>query len=306
MLVSGDMHNSIGDQMTAFYCVIDDVPEETTRLIAEACTGNGVEYIEVPARSFDFAPKRQLAKGALLYRPGISLAAIRVEQFLYSPGVVTFYVDPEGMYFICSAAPLIFHRNGLPIPRSIPIISGNRQLLRSFVAELGGLPVVLKVPGGAGGIGVMRADSMAAVFSLVDYLLSEGHWPLLSSFVPDAIHWRVVVVGEQAVGAYRNITQPDDFRTYSSDRITDYNTRVPAALANLAVCAVHALRLEFGGVDVLEHPNGSFYLLEANFPCYFAQAQMAGRIDIAGSMIRYLLHKRERLLSRGEQFNGDQ
>ena len=46
------------------------------------------------------------------------------------------------------------------------------------------------------------------------------------------------------------------------------------------------------GVDILETADGKLYLLEANFPCYFAQAQVAVGVDIAVMMLDYLLQKR--------------
>jgi hypothetical protein len=38
----------------------------------------------------------------------------------------------------------------------------------------------------------------------IDYLVAQGTVTLLIAYVPDATHWRVVVVGNDAVAAYRN------------------------------------------------------------------------------------------------------
>lgn len=284
--------------MTTFFCVNDGVPEETTRLLAQACASRGIDCVEIHAPAFDYAGRQRLAPGTLLYRPGISVAAMRVEQFLFAPGVSTFHADPEGPFFECNASPLIFQRHRLPIPRTIPVHASDRDLLRGFVTELGGLPVVVKV-GGSGGIGTMRADSLPALFSLLDHLLNDGQLPALSAYVGDAVHWRVVVVGDRAVAAYRNLQEDDDFRSYGSEDARDFTADVPARLARIAIAAVRALRLEFGGIDLLEHPSGRLYLLEANFPCYFAQAQLYAGIDVAGAMLDHLIAKRERLAVGG-------
>jgi glutathione synthase/RimK-type ligase-like ATP-grasp enzyme len=53
---------------------------------------------------------------------------------------------------------------------------------------------------------------------------------------------------------------------------------------------VRATRLEFGGVDILER-DGSSYLLESNFPCYYPHAQQIAGIDVAGAMVDHLLRK---------------
>jgi hypothetical protein len=273
-----------------FTCVNDSVPEETTRLLREACASRGVTYDEVAARGFDFDPARRLTTGDLLYRPAVSMASIRVEQFLYVDGVATFYRDPDGISFT-SIAPLeLLARAGLPVPPTIPCATRHRQTVRTFVERLGGPPIVAKM-GGEGGVGVLLLESLPAIFSFVDYAVSNGAAPLLSPYYPRAQHQRVVVVGDRAVAAYDNPLQRDDFRSYASTDPADYTADVDPLLADLAVRAVQAFRLEHGGVDLLQDEAGGWHVLEANFPCYFAQAQVVAGIDVAGAMIEWLLAK---------------
>jgi glutathione synthase/RimK-type ligase-like ATP-grasp enzyme len=58
------------------------------------------------------------------------------------------------------------------------------------------------------------------------------------------------------------------------------------------VAAAHCVGTDFAGVDVLAHPSGRFYLLEANSPCYFPQAEAFGRVDVARAMVEALLARR--------------
>lgn len=273
-----------------FFCVGDrSVPAVTGRLLRAACDARGLPFHAVDARSFDFDDDRQLAAGDILYRSATSVVASRVEQFLWADGVASFHRDRDAVFFDASAATLVFQRAGLVVPRTVPCNPLPRPALQRLVARLGGLPVVVKVPGGEGGVGVLRLDTWPALASVLDLLHAQGRTPLLSSYVPDALHWRVVVVGARAVAAYRNKARPDDFRSGVTRDPADYFTDVRPDLAAPAVRAVHALRREFGGVDLLVHPGGRVYLLEANFPCYFAQAQEVAGIDIAGAMLDHLL-----------------
>jgi glutathione synthase/RimK-type ligase-like ATP-grasp enzyme len=275
-----------------FHCVTDrGVPQITTRLLRAACDARGVACTDVDARSFDFADDRQLARGDLLYRAATSVAAMRVEQFLHADGVASFHPDRDAVYFDTAAVPLIFQRAGLVTPRTVPCVPLARPALRRVVERLGGLPIVVKVLGGEGGVGVLRLDTMPALASVLDLLHAQGRTPLLSSWIPDAVHWRVVVVGARAVAAYRNPTRDDDFRSVVTRDPADYFADVRPALAAPAIRAVHVLRREFGGVDLLEHPSGRCYLLEVNCPCYFAQAQDVAGIDIAGAMLDHLIAK---------------
>ena len=276
---------------TSLVCIDDGVPEVTLALLRAACATRGISFKRIDAAGFAFHEATPLPAGTLLYRPAISVAAMRVEQALWAPGVATFHAEPDGMFFASANFNLLFARAGLPMPRSFPIGSTDRDTLRGLVASVGGLPVVVKVLGYSRGIGTMRADSLPALFSLVDYLLAQGVAPFLCEFIDRAVHWRVTVIGDRAVAAYRNVQEEDDFRTYGSEDPVDFTATVPDALAAVAVGAVRALRLEFGGVDILEAPDGRLYLLEANYPCFFAQAQTVAGIDIAGMMVDHLLGK---------------
>lgn len=285
--------------MTIFICVNDAVPSETVELLSAACSARDVEYVEIDARSFTFAPEEHAEPGELLYRPGVSLVAQRVEQHLYRPGVATFYPGHDEILFAGINPLLSFQRAGLPVPRTVPCATTDRERLREIVERLGGLPIVVKLAGYAGGVGVMRADTLAGLFSLVDYLVAQGSQPLLTSYVDDATHWRAIVVGDRMVASYRNHNDIDDFRSHATRDAEDYTIAPPQGLEALAVSAVKAIRREFGGVDVLEHPSGRLYLLEANFPCYFAQAQRIIGVDVAGAMVEELLAKAQRLAASG-------
>ena len=274
-----------------FICINDGVPDVSLSLLSVACETRSVEYLELDAPAFAFEPDLRLAVGDMLYRPAISAAAIRVEQFLAQDGVASFYTDPMGPFFAAGAHHLHFQRLGLPTPRSIPVVSSERDMLRAAVAAIGGLPAVVQVGGWQRGVGTLRVDSLAALFSLVDLLLAEDHAPFLCAYIDDAVHWRLTVIGNRVVAAYRNHRDPDDFRTTSGRSPEDFTTEPQIAMADLAVRAVEALRLEFGGVDILAHESGRLYLLETNFPTYFAVPQIVVGIDVAGMMVEHLMAK---------------
>lgn len=276
-----------------FHCVDDGVPSETIELLRTACEARAVGFEVVRADAFDFAAAVPLPAGAFLYRPAVSPAAMRVEQALWGDGVVTFHRTPTAMSLQAPSALLHLERSGVPVPRHVPFATPRRDLLRRYVDWLGGFPVVLKVPGGEGGIGVIRADSFASLFSMVDMLHGSGRTVSLMSYIDGAIAWRVIVVGDGAVLAHRCPIEADDFRSLAPDATDATSADVPSDLATLAVRAAHASGTSFAGVDILEHSSGRRYVLEANFPCYFAQAQAASGVDVAGAMLDCLRAMRD-------------
>ncbi len=270
--------------------IIDDgVPAESVELLQDAAEARGVTCVRVDPRRFDFGAQRVLRPGDLVFRPAVSMHSIRVEHHLWQPGVGSFYLDPAGPLFSNINALTTFARAGLPVPRTFALFDGDRDLMRHYVEQLGGLPVVLKALGHSRGVGTIRADSLASLFSIVDYALVEGTRPLLTAWVPDAVHWRLVVVGDRVVSTYRNVMDDDDFRTSGSSDPHDYAASPPEGAAALAIAACRALRHAHGGVDILAHPSGRLYLLEANFPCYYATGQLEAGHNVAGAMVDYLL-----------------
>jgi hypothetical protein len=280
-------------------CVDDGCPEASIETLRAACAARDVPFKVIDAPQFDWDAARRLAPGDMLFRPAISIAAERVERFLYAPGVSTFYDDgPDAIFFTPTTTPLLLERAGLPVPRTVYCSSGDRALLRAYVSHLGGFPLVVKFEGGSGGVGVLRADSEPALYSLIDFALALGRHPLLAAYVPDAEHWRVVVVGDRPIAAYRNPPDPGDFRTSGTERADEVTATPPEPLATLGVRAVRAVRSAFGGVDVLLHPSGRAYVLEANVPCYFPHAQLVGGVDVAGAMVAYLVERARQLRLR--------
>ena len=276
-----------------FHCIDDGVPEETTTTLRSACLVRGIEYVTVDAQRFDFSTARPLGKSDLMYRPAASWLAMRVEQALYSGDVTTFYGNDWGIFHDCLLPPLLFERAGLAMPRTVYAATPDRAALRRYVAWLGGFPIVAKWLGHARGVAVLRVDSMAALFSLMDYAGAGGIPPLLCEYIADATHFRLIVLGSRVVAAYRNAQAADDFRSHGSDDPADYRIPVEPAMAELALAAARVLEVETAGVDILRRPDGRLFLLEANFPCYFAQAQTIIGTDIAGMMVDHLLQKAE-------------
>ena len=275
--------------------VDDGVPEISTQIIAEACEAREVELIVHEANTFVFAPEQKASAGDLLFRPAISAASMRVEQFLYQPGVATFYRSAAGVFWNCNDAVHLFQSEGIPIPRTFYVNNADRGTLDYYVEQLGGFPVILKVLGHSRGVGVMRLDGVESLYSVVDYVAASGQTPILCTYIDNAVHWRCMVVGDRVVAAYINPQDANDFRTYGTTDPDEVYTEVGRDLSEVSIAATRILDISLGGVDVLRHESGRCYVLECNFPCYYAHAQEVGGVDVAGAMLEFLIDKAERL-----------
>lgn len=263
------------------------LPETTRASLVAAARQRRIAVVECDPDQPEGTVDRA-APGDLLYSPSTSLEARRLERALWQPGVGCFDAGPDGPYAELHDPTGLMALRGVPQPRSRSVSEADPAQVAALVQWLGGLPVVVKVSGGEGGVGVMRADTFEGLQSLLEFLVSQGHRPEVQTFVPDAMHWRAVVVGERVVAAYKNPIKDNDFRSWPSGDDADYGTEAPPAVTAAALAATRALRMEFAGVDVLEHPSGRVYVLEANCPCYHPQAEHHG-VDVAGPMVDHLV-----------------
>jgi glutathione synthase/RimK-type ligase-like ATP-grasp enzyme len=227
--------------------------------------------------------------GDLLFCPAASAAAGSLERRLWQPGVVTFHTQPLGPFAEIVDPLTLFSTLGLPVPRSERLPWVDAGQVAGALERLGGLPIVVKLGGAEGGAGVMRLDTFTSLLTVLEGFALRRESPLLQAHVADAEHWRLVVVGERVVASYRNPLREDGFRSQVSRDPADYAASPPPGAEALALAAARGIQVALAGVDVLVHPSGRLYLLEANFPCYYPLAQRVAGIDVAGAMVDWLL-----------------
>lgn len=255
-------------------------------LLVEAARHRGlaVNVPDVTAYGFDGA----VSAGDVVLRLGASIASELVEQHLWAPGVRTAYSDPDDMHLVVDQPCTLLAKHGIPVPDQVVCLNSERSRLAAHVERLGGYPVVVKVAGFEGGVGVMLAESLASLGSIVDHLLANGRPVTLQPLIRDVVHWRVVIVRGTVVAAYPNPTKRDDFRSAPSREPADFTLAPPRGVAAIAVRAAAAVHAGLAGVDVLVRDDER-WVLEVNSPCFYAQAQLDGGVDVAGRILDVLL-----------------
>ena len=211
-----------------------------------------------------------------------------------------FYDDP---LFECLFPGILFQKNGIPMPRTIHALTRERATLETHVNLLGGFPVIVKIPGSEDGKGVIGVDSYAALFSLLDYV---GTAPILMEYFEHVVSYRLIVIGNNVIASEARHSGSGDFRTNSIGSDLIGAAAAPPAAIEMALKAARVLRIEFGGVDILENQDQKLLLAELNFPCRFscyfcccfADQQRDSGIDIAGAMLDHLMAKSRRINPR--------
>jgi len=189
------------------------------------------------------------------------------------------------------------------MPRTIHALTRERSTLETHAELLGGFPLIVKIPGRESGKGVIRVDSYAALFSLLDYV---GSTPILMEYFEHVVSYRLIVIGNNVIASEARHSGPVYFRTNSIGSDSIGAVAAPPAAIEMALKAARVLRIEFGRVDILENLDQKLMLAELYFPCRFscyfccsfADQQRDSGIDIAGAMLNHLMAKSRRINPR--------
>lgn len=276
--------------MTFFALSIASAKSERLEPLKMACKKLGIAFQALDPYSFDFSKPSPVKKGDMIYRTNRGKLLRFFEDYIVQPGVVTFYNNE----LFHKPDPFLLQKQGIEVPKTIFCLSNDRKQLAGYVKKLGGFPIVLKALGGTRGMGVVKVDSFPSLFSLVDFLTSQGKLLVLRQYIPVKASARFIVLGDEVIASLEYKAPNNDFRTNAAQKLSVKSKKYPKMFEEMAVRATKAMGWEFGGVDILIH-GGKGYVSEVNFPCNFIRAQKATGKDIAFQMVKYLQQKSEQL-----------
>ncbi|MCC6337652.1 MAG: RimK family alpha-L-glutamate ligase [Myxococcales bacterium] len=176
----------------------------------------------------------------------------------------------------------------LDVPRTV--MATQHASVRQLVQLVGGLPCIIKLLRGTQGVGVMLGNTLAEVETILQTFWGLGQDVCLQEFVQEAkgTDLRVLVVGEQVVGAMRRTARKGDFRANIHRGGEGKPAKLDAHTRLAAVKAARTIGLEVCGVDLLESKDGP-KVMELNSSPGFEGLEAATKKDIAGDIVRHAL-----------------
>lgn len=262
----------------------------TTDLLALACEKQSIEYeVLVPEKICPLDVS--VHDGDAVYRVATSThyGTAELEWDLIMKGAKSFFKDKRAL-LMNKVQTTTFEYLGIPVPKTVSYLPKDRDALLRCVDRLGGFPVCLKALGGSHGVGVMRVDSEQSLFSVSDYLRAQGETVVMKEYCDVTSSARLVVLGDKVIDSIEYSAPRGDFRSNEGDTPNVAPKQFSEMINGIAVRAVKALGLEFGGVDIMITNEGA-KVAEVNYPCFFPRCQMLTGVDIAGQMVKYLAEK---------------
>lgn len=177
-------------------------------------------------------------------------------------------------------------------PKIIYNINTNRTLLKKYVDDLNGFPLLLKEVGSSNGIGTIKIESWQNLISTVDFLAKLKSQFAMREFIQAKSIYRLLVLGDKVISSADFVIKNGDFRNASVFQQIEYSKKEHSVKSNkTAIEVAKKCNLDFAGLDFIETNDGKHYLLEVNYPTGFVGLDDFATTSIAEQVIIHLINK---------------
>ncbi len=241
---------------------------------------------------------RMTYRGVALRNVHVVIPRIGASITGYGLAVVSQF-DMMGVAVLNGAAPIarsrdklrclqLLARFGLDIPRTV--MARDRSNVPRLLADVGGLPAIVKLVRGTQGVGVMLASTLPELEGILATFSDLGQDIVLQEFIAESRgrDVRAMVVGDRVVAAMRRRAKRGEFRSNLHRGGRGKAAKLPPSYLEAAVTAARLVGLEVAGVDMLETREGP-KVLEVNSSPGFEGLERATGVDIAGAIVDHAL-----------------
>ncbi|MBI2105968.1 RimK family alpha-L-glutamate ligase [Candidatus Woesearchaeota archaeon] len=252
-----------------------------------------VIYEKKPIQEYDCIYIRGSFNYSLLQR---SLAYILKNENTYIPFQPdTFTVAHDKFLTILS-----LQKNGVKVPTTY--LAATMKAAKKLLEDIH-FPIIMKVPSGTQGKGVMSADSLASARSMLDTLESLKQPVILQEYIETgATDVRVIVAGKKVIACMKRKGRAGEIRS----NIHQGGVGIPYELdyqgENDAIRAARAVGADICGVDMLESAKGNM-IIEVNLSPGLKGIMNATKKNVA-KLVAEFLYKQTAEFKKGEKEKG--
>lgn len=176
-------------------------------------------------------------------------------------------------------------KNKVPMPETYVATTAKsaKTILKKMTC-----PIIIKMPAGTHGKGVMVADSRESAASMIDALALLKQPFLLQEFIDTGgCDIRTFVAGDKVIAAMKRTAVKGETRSNIHAGGTGKATTPDRKTQKIAIDAAKAMGVEICGVDILESVRGPL-VLEVNLSPGMQGITKATKIDVADQVAKYL------------------
>lgn len=177
---------------------------------------------------------------------------------------------------------------GIPMPKTY--VSSSAKAAKNVFNKLH-YPVIIKLPEGTQGKGVMFADSYAAASSLLDALGSLKQPFIIQEYVEtEGTDIRAFVIGDMVVAAMKRYAAVEEKRANIHAGATGEAYNPSPAEASLACAAARTLGADICAVDIIQSAKGPL-VLEVNLSPGIRGITEYTQVNVADCIAKFLAKK---------------
>jgi glutathione synthase/RimK-type ligase-like ATP-grasp enzyme len=162
-------------------------------------------------------------------------------------------------------------------------------------------PVIMKLPAGTHGKGVMLADSPESASSMIDALALLKQPFLIQEYIEtEGRDYRIIVVGDQIAAAMKRIAAKGEKRANIHSGGRGEKVTLDAKSTKAALNAARATGCDICAVDILPSPKGPL-VLEVNLSPGLQGITKVTKINVAEIIAEFLHKKTKEFRERGKE-----
>ena len=240
-----------------------------------------------------------------LKKPSAIIPRLGQRKAMYTQAVIRQF-ELQGVFSLNGSQAIVRGRDKL---RTLQILSQNHiSVPKTFfldslddidiaLSSVSGAPVIIKIPEGTQGVGVMLAETERSARSILESLLDQGKHVLVQEFIEESkgSDTRAIILGGRLIAAMTRTSNKGEFRANVHRGGSQQSAKLTLESERMAKLAVDALGLQFAGVDLIDSKRGPL-ILEVNPSPGLEGIEEATEVNIARECIVYLerLYKSKR------------
>ena len=185
----------------------------------------------------------------------------------------------------------------LKVPMPVTYLTSSAKAAKEILEKIN-YPIIMKLPKGTQGKGVMVAESYASASSMLDTLDALRQPFLIQEYVDtDGEDIRAIVVGDKVIASMKRVAQSNEARANVHAGGSVQPIMLDTNTQKIAVAAAKAIGAEICGVDILQSIKGPV-VIEVNLSPGLQGVTKASNLDVADKIASYLF---KRTVSRQQE-----
>lgn len=277
--LGSESSEKLAEEMQHFFSVVDELDIRDIE-VSVGSGASGVLYKGKPIEKYDCVFIRGSFKYAAI-QASIATKLYGTCYMPYAPDAFTIVHDKLLTH-------LELEKFNIPMPKTY--LSSSPAAAKSLLKQLT-YPIIMKIPKGTQGKGVMFSDSYASATSMLDTLSTLKQPFLIQEYVETGgVDVRAVVVGDAVVACMKRKGSGDDKRSnlHAGGSAESY---IPSAkIKRIAVQTAKALEADICGIDILEGLKSPL-VIEANLSPGIIGISSATEVNVAKKIASFLAEK---------------